>query len=98
MGDRLPSRSELLERFKGMDESSAIKLGLGMRNEGYKIHWSPTHGTSVEDPLGEYYNESRLKVRHGMVPDPERVERAFEFLVLYEEVLQSLPNSNVIFY
>ena len=90
------SREDITKKFK--DDSAAVTRGRELRKKGYRISHHPIWGDSVETPSQGFFDETRMKVRYTMdisKGEREEIEESFEYLVLYQEVLQHVPYSNL---
>ena len=84
MVDNLPSRSELAKEYEVLDEVEVIQRGKALRDKGYRLHWHPINGHSVEIPSGEQLRETQINVMYRDTEHKEEFQNALRYLVLCE--------------
>ena len=94
MADSLKSRIEIINKFGGMKQ--IMNRGRELKERGYKIHWHPTWGNSVEIPsTRECLSETQINIRYHEANNKEEIRGAYEYLVLYEEEFKHIPESRL---
>ncbi|MCK4649955.1 hypothetical protein KAT36_01860 [Candidatus Pacearchaeota archaeon] len=78
-------KSKVMIKFA--NDAEINSRGKELRKEGYKLHWHPIWGHSVEIPSGEHLYETQIKVRYHNSNNKRELENAFEYLTLCKETL-----------